>query len=103
VRRLREGTRPPRGGQLLKKDQEVFAPSALSSAVRLGKQIPPASSQLALFQKLRQLCHVPRYVPRLIAREQMLLGLIFEIDIAQRLSIIVPHDKAAALFFDTPG
>ena len=60
-------------------------------------------AQLALFQKLRQLCHVPRYVPRLIAREQMALGLIFEIDVAQRLSIIVPHDKAAVLFFDTPG
>jgi hypothetical protein len=42
-------------------------------------------------------------VPRFIAREQMALGLIFETDVAQRLSIIVTHDKAAVLFFDTPG
>jgi hypothetical protein len=33
----------------------------------------------------------------------MALGLIFEIDVAQRQSITVPHDKAAILFFDTPG
>jgi hypothetical protein len=59
--------------------------------------------KLALSQKLRQLCHVPRYVPRFIAREQMALGFIFETDVAQRLSIIVTHDKAAVLFFDTPG
>jgi hypothetical protein len=39
---------------------------------------------------------------RLLAREQMALGLIFEIDVAQRLSIIVTHDKAAVFFFDTP-
>jgi hypothetical protein len=31
-------------------------------------------------------------------------GLIFEIiDVAQRLPITVPYDKAAILFFDTPG
>jgi hypothetical protein len=65
--------------------------------------MPPAQSQLALSQKLRQLCQVPRYMPRFIAREQMALGLILEIDIAQRLSITVPHDKGAILFFDTPG
>jgi hypothetical protein len=65
--------------------------------------MPLTQSQLALFQKLRQLCHVPRYVPSFIAREQMALGLIFEIDVTQRLSIIVPHHKAAVLFFDTPG
>jgi len=58
---------------------------------------------LCLSQKLRQLCHVPRHVPRLIARKQMALGRIFEIDVAQRPSITVPYDKAAVLFFDTPG
>jgi hypothetical protein len=33
----------------------------------------------------------------------MALGLIFEIDVAQHLSITIPHDKATILFFDTPG
>jgi hypothetical protein len=33
----------------------------------------------------------------------MALRLIFEIHIAQRLSITGPHDKAANLFFDMPG
>jgi hypothetical protein len=33
----------------------------------------------------------------------MALGLISEIDVAQRLSIAVPHNKAAILFFDKPG
>jgi hypothetical protein len=33
----------------------------------------------------------------------MALGRIFEIDVAQRLSIAGPHDKAANLFFDIPG
>jgi hypothetical protein len=42
-----------------------------------GGTMPPAQSQLALSQKLRQLCQVPRYMPRFIAREQIALGLIY--------------------------
>ena len=61
---------------------------------------------LRLPQKLRQLGDIDRNASRLIAREW--LGrrsssrLILEIDIGERLSVVVAHDKACGLFLDGP-
>jgi hypothetical protein len=55
--------------KLLKKFRSVFGLSVLSAAMRQRDEMPLAKSQLGLSQKLRQLCHIPRRMPRLIARE----------------------------------
>jgi hypothetical protein len=62
-------THPPDDGQVTKKHWKriwAFVPTA---TMRQREEMPLAQSQLGLSQKLRQLCHVPRYMPRLIARE----------------------------------
>ena len=66
---LRGEAQPVRGGQAPKESSRAYLRLPHLAARRPGASIPLAQSQLALSQKLRQLCHVPRYMLRLLARE----------------------------------